>query len=135
VGIEDLGPSPGRFSDAASSTDPRERNKLAVVERVFEELVNWTDELAERALAEARRRNLGPKSPGPPYAALVEQGVISRGLAEQLEQAKDLRDVFQHGYPPRDWDAAHAVITALPRQLDRFIDGYARWLEGLGLLP
>jgi hypothetical protein len=134
VAIEDLGASPAAFSAAGASQDPRERNRLATVERVFEELVNWVDELAARALGEAVRRNLVPKATGSPYGALVDQGAISRALAEQLEQAKSLRDVFQHGYPPRDWDAAHAVITAFPAQLDRFVDGFARWLDDIGLL-
>ena len=134
VAIEDLGESPAAFSAASGSLDARERNRLATVERVFEELVNWVDELAERALKEARRRNLAPKVSGPPYATLVDQGAISRALADQLEQAKALRDVFQHGYPPRDWDAAHAVITAFPGQLDRFVDGFARWLDDIGLI-
>jgi hypothetical protein len=134
VAIEDLGSTPASFADAASSKDPRERNRVAVVERVFEELVNWLDELAERALAESRRRNLAPKPAGPPYRTLADHGVISRTLANQLEQAKELRDMFQHGYPPRDWEAVHAVISAFPRQLDRFLDGYGRWLEELGLL-
>ena len=65
---------------------------------------------------------------------LADHGAISRALADQLEQAKALRDVFQHGYPPGDWDAARTVITAFPAQLDRFVDGYARWLGEIGLL-
>jgi len=133
VAVEDLGASPVAFADAGGSRDARERNRLATVERVFEELVNWVDELAERALEEAWRRDLVPKVSGPPYGALADQGAISRALADQLEQAKALRDVFQHGYPPGDWEAARAVITAFPAQLDRFVDGFARWLDEIGL--
>lgn len=37
---------------AAESTNARERNKVAVVEREYEVLLNWCNELAARLLAE-----------------------------------------------------------------------------------
>jgi len=108
-----------RSSDAATSPDPRERNRVAVIERMFEELVNWADELAERALAEARRLNLEGKQSGPPYGQLAKQGVISAPLADRLEEGKELRDLLQQAArhatgssPMRSSASSHAPLTA-----------------------
>lgn len=119
------------FAAATRSPDPRERNKIATIERVYEELVNWVDELAERGLAEARRLNLISRQTGTPYYQLSQQGAITAALADSLEDAKDLRDLFQHGYPIQDLDGVHDVIAGFPRNLDRFLAGYVRWLNDM----
>jgi hypothetical protein len=136
VGMEEVAegfPLP-EFAAAVSSRDPHERNKVAVIERLFEELVNWVDELAERGLAEGRRLNLVQKSGATPYNQLVEQRVISQSLADRLEEAKDLRDLLQHGYPMGNTEACHQIVSAFPATLDLFLLRYTEWLEELGLM-
>lgn len=134
IALEDIDPNLGvdEFIKAGRSDDLRKRNQLAAVERLFEELVNWMDELAERTLAESRRRNLIQKQPGPPYRQLHELGVISSALSEALEDAKDVRDLLQHGYPLSGNVAAHKVVVEFPRKLDAFLAAYAAWREQLG---
>jgi hypothetical protein len=50
----------------AESTDARERNKVAVVEREYELLLNWCNELAARLLAEGQRLGVVEKTSGYP---------------------------------------------------------------------
>lgn len=55
------------FIAAARSSDVHERNRVTVVERLYEVLLNWMVELAVRALAEAQRLGMVDKSPGRPW--------------------------------------------------------------------
>jgi hypothetical protein len=56
-----------RFVIAAQSPDVPERNRVTVVERLYEVLLNWLHELAARALAEGQRLGVVDKSPGRPW--------------------------------------------------------------------
>ena len=122
------------FLLAASSPDARERNKVAVVEREYEVLLNWLHELAARALAEGQRLGVLEKAPGHPWERLAALGVISHRSANRLQEAKELRDDLAHAYPPAGWRALHEAVRTLMAELDRYVDRCARWLAAEGIL-
>jgi uncharacterized protein YutE (UPF0331/DUF86 family) len=122
------------FVQAARSGDPRERNKVAVVEREYEVLINWMHELAARMLAEAQRLGLVDRAPGHPWECLAALGVISERSASRLQDAKELRDDLAHAYPPAGWRALHESVRTLLAELDRYVDRCRTWLEQEGIL-
>jgi uncharacterized protein YutE (UPF0331/DUF86 family) len=119
---------------AASSSDAHERNKVAVVEREYEVLLNWMHELAARALAEGQRLGVLEKDPSHPWDRLAALGVISQGSATRLQEAKELRDDLAHAYPPAGWRALHEGVHILLAELDRYVDRCAVWLNEKGIL-
>jgi uncharacterized protein YutE (UPF0331/DUF86 family) len=122
------------FLLAASSADAHERNKVAVVEREYEVLLNWLHELAARALAEGQRLGVFEQAPGHPWERLAALGVISQGSATRLQEAKELRDDLAHAYPPAGWRALHDGVKILLAELDRYVDRCATWLAEDGIL-
>ncbi len=122
------------FLAAACSPDARERNKVAVIEREYEVLLNWMHELAARALAEGHRLGVVEKEPGHPWERLAALGVISRRSATRLREVKELRDDLAHAYPPAGWKALHEGVQALLAELDRYMDHCERWLSREGIL-
>jgi uncharacterized protein YutE (UPF0331/DUF86 family) len=137
VAMEEFGPSfaSKAFLAAARSRDPRERNRVAAVERGYEVLINWLHELAARGLAEAQRLGVVNRSPDPPWERLAELGAISRTSAERLQVAKEMRDALAHAYPPANWKGLHEGIVALVDELDRYLDGFKRWVYAEEVLP
>jgi uncharacterized protein YutE (UPF0331/DUF86 family) len=119
---------------AAESTEARERNKVAVVEREYEVLLNWCNELAARLLAEGQRLGVVEKAAGYPWERLARLDVISTRSATSLQEAMDMRDDLAHAYPPANWKSLHEGVNTLLRELDRFIDQVARWATGEGIL-
>jgi uncharacterized protein YutE (UPF0331/DUF86 family) len=119
---------------AASSPDARERNKVAVVEREYEVLLNWLAELAARALAEGQRLGVLDKEPGHPWERLAALQVISKRSATRLQEAKELRDDLAHAYPPAGWKALRESVQILLAELDRYVDRCAAWLAEAGIL-
>lgn len=119
---------------AARSPDPRERNKVAVIEREYEVLLNWLDELAARSLSEGQRLGVVDKASGHPWARLAELGVISQGSATRLQEAKELRDQLAHAYPPAGWRALHDGVQTLLSELDGYVDRCAAWMVKEGIL-
>jgi uncharacterized protein YutE (UPF0331/DUF86 family) len=122
------------FLLAAGSSDARERNKVAVVERRYEVLLNWLHELAARALAEGQRLGVLDKAAGYPWERLAALGVISQGSAARLQEAKELRDDLAHAYPPAGWRALRESVQILLAELDRYVDRCATWLAEEGIL-
>lgn len=120
---------------AAQSPDARERNKVAVVEREYEVLLNWLDELAARALAEGHRLGVVEKAPGHPWERLAALGVISHRSATRLQEAIDMRDDLGHSYPPTAWRALHEGVRTLLSELDRYLDRLACWAAEEDILP
>lgn len=118
----------------AESTDARERNKVAVVEREYEVLLNWCNELAARLLAEGQRLGVVEKAAGYPWERLAKLDVISTRSATSLQEAMDMRDDLAHAYPPANWRSLHEGVNTLLHELDRFIDQVARWATGEGIL-
>ncbi len=135
--IDDLGPSftVAAIQSAAQSGDPRERNKVAVIERELDVLIVYMEELASRGLAEGQRLDALPKSPGRPWDRLAELGVISAAAATRLQNIKDMRNELAHAYPPVSWRALHSAAEALLDELDRYKAAVAEWLDGRGILP
>lgn len=136
VAIEEFGPD---FDEdalllAARSSDARERNKVAVVEREYEVLLNWLHELAARSLAEGQRLGVLDKASGHPWERLAAIGVISQGSATRLQEAKELRDDLAHAYPPAAWKALHEGVQLLLAELDRYVDRCADWLNEESIL-
>ena len=136
VAIEEFDPDfdMGAFLLAARSQDARERNRVAVVERGYEVLINWLHELAARALAEGQRLGLLDKAPGSPWERLAALGVISRDSAVRLQEAKEMRDALAHAYPPAGWKALHAAVQTLIAELDRYMASCTRWLVDEGIV-
>lgn len=136
VGVEEFGPDfdPDAFLAAAASPDAHERNKVAVVEREYEVLLNWLHELAARALVEGQRMGTLDKEDGHPWERLAALGVISQGSATRLQEAKELRDELAHAYPPAGWRALHEGVRILMAELDRYVDRCAAWLSEQGIL-
>jgi hypothetical protein len=136
VAIEEFDPSfaMSAFLLAARSADARERNKVAVVERGYEVLLNWMHELAARALAEGQRLGVIEKASGHPWERLASLGVISHRSATRLQQSKELRDELAHDYPPAGWKALHEGVQIVMGELDRYVDRCAAWLTAEGIL-
>jgi hypothetical protein len=122
------------FLLAAGSPDAHERNKVAVVEREYEVLLNWLHELAARSLAEGQRLGVVEKAADHPWERLAALAVISRGSATRLQEAKELRDELAHAYPPAGWRALHEGVGILLAELDRYLDRCATWLTDEGIL-
>jgi uncharacterized protein YutE (UPF0331/DUF86 family) len=129
VAMEGFGSDFGEeaFIAAARAPDAGERNRVAVVERQYEVLLNWSHELAARGLAEGQRLGVVDRSPGHPWERLAELGVISHTSAERLQVAKELRDALGHAYPPANWKTLHEGVLVLVDELDRYITRFARW--------
>jgi uncharacterized protein YutE (UPF0331/DUF86 family) len=136
VAIEEFGPGfeLEALVAAARSQDARERNKVAVVEREYEILLNWMRELAARALAEGQRLGVTDKADGHPWERLAALGVISSRSAARLQEAKELRDDLAHAYPPAGWMALREGVQTLLVELDRYIDRCRTWLAEEGIL-
>ena len=112
------------FLAAASSPDAHERNRVAIVERLYEVLVNWLHELAARGLAEAQRLGVVDKSPGRPWERLAALGVISHESAARLQRgqgaarpprprlpARQLADTARGG-PRSSWTSSTPISGA-----------------------
>jgi uncharacterized protein YutE (UPF0331/DUF86 family) len=134
--IDDLAPSfdVAAIQTAAQSTDPRERNKVAVIERELDVLIAQIEELASRGLAEAQRRDPSVRRSGPPWETLAKLGVISRAATTRLQNAKDMRNELAHAYPPVSWRALAQAVETLLSELDSYEVKLANWLEERGVL-
>jgi uncharacterized protein YutE (UPF0331/DUF86 family) len=119
---------------AAESADARERNRVAVVEREYEVLLNWCNELAARLLAEGQRLGVVEKTSGYRWERLAALDVISTRSATNLQEAMEMRDDLAHAYPPANWRSLHEGVNMLLRELDRYIDRVARWGADEGIL-
>jgi uncharacterized protein YutE (UPF0331/DUF86 family) len=129
VAMEGFGPNfaEGELLAAARSSDARERNRVAVVERQYEVLLNWLHELAARGLAEGQRLGVVDKAPGHAWERLAALGVISHMSAERLQEAKEMRDALGHAYPPANWKTLHEGVLVLVDELDKYTTRFARW--------
>jgi uncharacterized protein YutE (UPF0331/DUF86 family) len=137
VAIEVFGPdfAEERFVVAAQSPDVSERNRVAVVEHMYEVLLNWLHELAARALAEGQRLGMVDKSPGRPWERLAAFGVISHESAARLQKAKELRDILAHAYPPDNWKTLHEGVLVLVDELDPYVASFELWVSEEEVLP
>jgi uncharacterized protein YutE (UPF0331/DUF86 family) len=122
------------FLAAAQSPDARQRNKVAVIEREYEVLLNWLHELAARALAEGQRLGIVEKTVGYPWERLSALGVISIRSAARLQEARELRDELGHAYPPTGWKILHEGVYVLLEEMDRYVERFASWAEREGIL-
>ncbi len=125
----------GPFLAAASSDEAHERNRVTVVERLFEVLANWLHELAARGLAEGQRLGVVDKSPGHPWERLAALGVVSHESASRLQRVKELRDILCHAYPPANWRTLHEGVLMLVDELDPYLTGFERWADEEEILP
>jgi len=134
--IEDLAPSfdVAAIQAAAQSNDPRERNKVAVIEREIDVLIAYMEELASRGLAEAQRLDPTARDTGSPSERLAELRVISKPVATRLQNVKDMRNELAHAYPPVSWRALHQAVETLLAELDPYKVKLADWLQEQGVL-
>ena len=135
--VDDLAP---RFTvtaiqEAAQSGDPRERNKVAVIERELDVLIAYMEELASRGLAEAQRLDATARGTGTPWERLAELRVLSKAAITRLQNIKDMRNELAHAYPPVSWRALHRAAETLPAELDNYKVKLTDWLEERGVLP
>ena len=137
VAIEEFAPNfdLNAFVAAAESPNARERNRVAVIEREYEVLLNWCNELAARLLSEGQRLGVLEKTSGYPWERLAAGGVISERSASSLQEAMEMRDDLGHAYPPANWRALHEGVETLLHELDRYLDRTARWATEQGILP
>ncbi|HEV2791116.1 MAG TPA: hypothetical protein VGV69_07450 [Solirubrobacterales bacterium] len=137
VAIEDLGPAfdVAAIKAAATSADPRERNKVAVIERELDVLIAYMEELASRGLAEGKRLGVVPVEGGHPFERLADLGVIADASARRLQDVKDLRNKLAHAYPPGPWRALHQAVEVLRDELDGYTVKVGLWLRDTGILP
>lgn len=137
VAIESFGP--GFEEDAviaaARAVDAHERNRVAVVERQYEVLLDWLHELAARGLAEGLRLGAVERSADAPWQRLAALGAISHTCAQRLQEAKEVRDALAHAYPPANWRALHEGVLILLDELDRYLVGFERWAREEAVLP
>lgn len=136
AGVEDLAPDfdVAAIQAAAQSSDPRERNKVAVIERELDILIAYMEELASRGLAEAQRLDPTVRSTGFPWERLAELRVISKPSATRLQNVKDMRNELAHAYPPVSWRALHQAVETLLEELDAYKVKLADWLQQGGVL-
>jgi DnaJ-domain-containing protein 1 len=129
--IDDLAPSftVSAIQAAAQSGDPRERNKVAVIERELDVLISYLEELASRGLAEVQRLDASSRGTGPPWERLAELRVIPKTAATRLQNVKDMRNELAHAYPPISWRALHQTTETLLADLDSYKVKVADWLE------
>lgn len=134
--IGDLAPSfdIAAIQTAAQSADPRERNKVAVIERELDVLIAQLEELASRGLAEAQRLDPSGRRSGSSWETLAELGVISKAATTRLQNVKDMRNELAHAYPPVSWRALHQAVETLLGELDSYKVKLADWLEDRGVL-
>jgi uncharacterized protein YutE (UPF0331/DUF86 family) len=125
----------GELVAAARSPDAHERNRVAIVERQHEVLLNWLGELAARGLAEGQRLGVVDKSPGRSWERLAALDVISHESAARLQKAKELRDILGHAYPPASWKTLHEGVLVLVDELDTYLDSFKRWVYQEEILP
>lgn len=137
VAIEDLGTefTATAIQAAADSPDPRERNKVSVIERQLQALVDWLEELAARSLAEGRRLGMVPKGAGHPWQRLADLGVISQRSATRLQDIKETRDEVVHVYPLIAWRILHQSVEDLLGGLDDYRVKVIDWLRETAILP
>lgn len=114
---------------AAQSSDPRERNKIAVIERELDVLIAYMEELASRGLAEVQRLDPGLRRSGAPWETLAELGVLSEAAATRLQNVKDMRNELAHAYPPVSWRALHQAVETLLEELDPYKVKLVDWLQ------
>lgn len=135
--IDDLGPvlTVDAIQSAAQNPDPRERNKVAVIERELDVLVAYLEELATRALAEGQRLGTVPKEKGQPWRRLAELEVIPASAAQRLQDTKEMRNELAHAYPPTSWRALHDAVEILLAELDRYKVKVSEWMVEVGVLP
>jgi uncharacterized protein YutE (UPF0331/DUF86 family) len=134
--IDDLAPqfTVTAIQEAMQSGDPRERNKVAVIERELDVLIAYLEELASRGLAEGQRLGVIPKGEGHPLERLAELHVISGASATRLQNVKDMRNELAHAYPPLSWRALHQAVESLLAELDSYKVKVSDWLEERGIL-
>jgi uncharacterized protein YutE (UPF0331/DUF86 family) len=137
VAMEQFGPhfELSQFVASAQAVDAQERNRVAVIERQYELLLNWMHELAARGLAEGQRLGTVDKASGHAWERLALLGVISHASAERLQEAKELRDALAHAYPPANWKTLHEGVLILVDELDRYLAGFERWAYSEEILP
>jgi uncharacterized protein YutE (UPF0331/DUF86 family) len=137
VAMERFGPDfeEGRFLAAVQSPDANERNKVAVIERQYEVLLNWLGELAARALAEGQRLGVVEKSPLHSWERLAALDVISHESAARWQKAKELRDTLAHAYPPANWKTLYEGVLVLADELDPYLVGFERWVFKEEIFP
>lgn len=136
VAVEDLGPDfdVAAIQAAMQSGDPRERNKVAVVERELDVLIAYLEELASRGLAEGRRLDVVLAGTGRAFDQLAELGVISEAAAQHLADVKDLRNQLAHAYPPANWRSLHQAVEVLRAELDSYTVKVADWLRSISAI-
>lgn len=115
------------FVSAAEHHDPAERNKVAVVEREVDLLTNLLEELAARALDEARRLGAIERGSAHPWDRLATEGAISAAAASRLREAKDTRNDLDHFYPPASWRAVHHATRTIVAELDDYVVRVVEW--------
>jgi uncharacterized protein YutE (UPF0331/DUF86 family) len=133
--IDDLGPAftIAAVQEAAQSGDPRERNKVAVIERELDVLIAYLEELASRGISEAKRMQAVQVDSGHTWDRLAELHVISKASAGRLQNVKDMRNELAHAYPPLSWRALHNATEILLDELDSFTVRISDWLSENGV--
>lgn len=121
------------FVAAAEHDDPIERNKVAVVERELDLIANLLEELAARALNEARRLGAVDKGADGAWEQLAEAKVIPRSTAARLREAKDARNDLDHFYPPTSWIVVHDATAIVIAELDGYVTKVADWADDIGI--
>ena len=134
--IDDLAPqfTVAAIQEAMQSGDPRDRNKVAVIERELDVLIAYLEEMASRGLAEGQRLGVVPKGAGHPLERLAELHVISGASATRLQNVKDMRNELAHAYPPVSWRALHQAVESLLKELDSYKVNVSDWLEERDIL-
>lgn len=121
------------ISEAMRSGDPRERNKVAVIERELDVLIGYLEELGSRGLSEGQRLGVVAKGSDRPFERLADLGVISGATARRLLDVKDMRNQLAHAYPPASWRALHQAVEVLLEELDSYKVKVAEWLKASGI--
>ncbi len=92
----------------------RDIKTKAACERYFEKIVEACVDLASLIIKE---RNLKlPEDDSEAFDILVEEGIITKDLAEKLKDAKGMRNIIAHQYGSVDDEI---VFTAITEEIDK----------------
>jgi hypothetical protein len=127
---------PQAVEAAQNSANADERNRVSALERNVEILINWTEELASRALSEGQRLAVISANPdGPPWERLAALGVLPQATARRWYDARYVRNRLSHGYPLDSWEPLCEAVSILLNEHDNYLVPLYEWATATGILP
>jgi len=112
------------------SSEPVNVNAIGAIERGIEKVANYINELTSFGLEMAEvKDDSAPLNAKKDLEKLLETGAISRALAEDLQDLRELRKNLAHDYPGvRAQSVRDAALIAADRYPD-FEQAFRKWKD------